>query len=172
MVSSSDSIVPLPPDVSRGHGYVAVQWSLVSVATILVMLRFCVRGMIRKQVGGDDYTILAALVCVFAVTPGAPEGFFDKNDLDMCLGPERFGYPSGQRRIRSTFSIPTTCPNDRNDSIRPCHYNIQHRWHLSGQDFSLFVRVAAPTFHPENLPLVRHALRLAPTEPHVMHSQL
>lgn len=68
MVSPPNSTLPLPLDISRGYGYVAVQWSLVSVATILVVLRFCVRGIIRKQVGADDYTILAALVLMSSPT--------------------------------------------------------------------------------------------------------
>ena len=69
MASSPDSTVPSPPDVNRGYEYIAVQWSLVSVACILVMLRFYVRGMIRKQVGADDYTILAALVLMSSLAP-------------------------------------------------------------------------------------------------------
>ena len=69
MASSLDSTVPLPPDINRGYGYIAVQWSLVSVASILVILRFYVRGMIRKQIGADDYTILAALVFMSSLAP-------------------------------------------------------------------------------------------------------
>ena len=100
---------------------------------------------------------------------GAP---FDNIDSDMCLGPERVGYSSGQRRIRSTYSIPATCPDKRNDSIRSCRNYLQHRWHLFGQDLSLSVRFTPPPFHGENLPLVRDALRLAPTKPNVIHSKL
>ena len=66
MVALSGSAVSLPPDVSRGDQYIAVSWSLVSVATILVVLRFYVRIVIRKKIGGDDYTILAALVTPMA----------------------------------------------------------------------------------------------------------
>ena len=109
---------------------------------------------------------------IFVGATAAPKDVFNNSDLDMCLGPERFGYPSGQRRIRSKYSVLATCPDKRNSSIRPCHHNLQHRRHLSGQDLSLFFRFAAPTFHPENLPLVRDAFRLAPTVPHVIHSQL
>ena len=108
---------------------------------------------------------------IFGAT-AAPKDLFNNSEIDMCLGPERFGYPSGQRRIRSKYSILATCPDKRNNAVRPCHYNFQHRRHLSGQDLRLSLRFAAPTFHSENLPLVRDALRLAPTEPHEIHSQL
>lgn len=62
MFPSLYSTVSLPPDVSRGYQYVAVQWSLVSVAIVVVLLRFSNRGMLRRKIGVDDYTILAALV--------------------------------------------------------------------------------------------------------------
>ena len=64
MSSSPYSAVSQPPDISRGYQYVAAQWSLVSVAIIVVVLRFCIRGLLRRKIGGDDYTILAALVCL------------------------------------------------------------------------------------------------------------
>ena len=62
MTSLPHSEVSLPPDISRGYQYIAVQWSLVSVSTLVVTLRFCIRGLFRRRVGEDDYTILAALV--------------------------------------------------------------------------------------------------------------
>ncbi len=62
MTSLPHSAVSLPPDISRGYQYIAVQWSLVSVSTLVVTLRFCIRGLLRRRIGEDDYTILAALV--------------------------------------------------------------------------------------------------------------
>lgn len=56
------SPLSLPPDISRGYQYVVAQWSCVSVAVLVVLLRFCIRGMLRRKIGQDDYTILAALV--------------------------------------------------------------------------------------------------------------
>ena len=61
---------------------------------------------------------------VFAGATDAPKNLFNNSDLDMCLGPEQFGDPSGQRRTRSKYSIPATCPDKRNNSIRPCHYDF------------------------------------------------
>lgn len=43
-----------------------MQWCLVSVAIIVVVLRFSIRGMLRSRIGGEDYTILAALACALA----------------------------------------------------------------------------------------------------------
>ncbi|CAD6591213.1 MAG: hypothetical protein ASARMPRED_005264 [Alectoria sarmentosa] len=68
MSSSSSSAVSLPPDISRGYQLLAVQWSIVSVAVILVCLRFCIRGLLRKKVRADDYTILASLACALALS--------------------------------------------------------------------------------------------------------
>lgn len=44
--------VSLPPDISRGYQYVAEQWSLVSAAVIVVILRFCIRSMLRRKIRG------------------------------------------------------------------------------------------------------------------------
>ncbi len=62
MTSLPHSAVSLPPDISRGYQYIAVQWSFISVSILVVSLRFCIRGLLRKRIGEDDYTILAALV--------------------------------------------------------------------------------------------------------------
>lgn len=52
---------PLAPDISRGPDLVIVKWLTVSVAVLLVSLRFYV-GVLRKKLGWDDYTILLAVV--------------------------------------------------------------------------------------------------------------
>lgn len=39
-----------------------VKWLTMSIALLLVSLRFYIRGILRKNLGWDDYTILLAMV--------------------------------------------------------------------------------------------------------------
>ena len=52
---------PIPPDHNRGPIILAVQFSTLGVAIIVVLLRFYVRLNLRAH-GWDDYTIYLALV--------------------------------------------------------------------------------------------------------------
>lgn len=61
-MSSTSSAGPLPPDVSRGSDLVIVTWVTVSIALLLVALRFYIRGILRKNLGWDDHLILLATV--------------------------------------------------------------------------------------------------------------
>lgn len=61
-MSSKSTSVPLPPDVSRGSDLLIVAWLNVSVAVLFVSLRFYIRGILRKNLGWDDYIILIANV--------------------------------------------------------------------------------------------------------------
>ena len=53
---------PLPPDTSRGHYLVIVCWVTLSLALLLTSLRFYIRGIVRKNLGWDDYLILLSIV--------------------------------------------------------------------------------------------------------------
>ena len=53
---------PLPPDVNRGSDLVIISWLTVSIALLLVSVRFYIRGILRKNLGWDDYLILLAIV--------------------------------------------------------------------------------------------------------------
>lgn len=60
---SSNSISgPLPPDVSRGSDLLIVTWLVVSIALLLVSLRFYIRGIHHNSLGWDDFTIFIAMV--------------------------------------------------------------------------------------------------------------
>ena len=59
-MSSPSTPELLPPDVSRGFSLVITNW--LTVASLLVFLRFYIRGILRKDVGWDDYLILLATV--------------------------------------------------------------------------------------------------------------
>ena len=61
-MSSTTIPRPLPPDISRGPDILIVKWLTVFVALLLVSLRFYVRGVLRKKLGWDDYTIMLAVV--------------------------------------------------------------------------------------------------------------
>lgn len=52
----------LPHDISRGHDLVVVCWVTLSLALLLTSLRFYIRGIIRKNLGWDDYLILLSIV--------------------------------------------------------------------------------------------------------------
>ena len=60
-MSSTSTQGPLPPDISRGSDLLIVAWLTVSIASLLVSLRFYLRGVVRPNLGWDDYTILLAL---------------------------------------------------------------------------------------------------------------
>lgn len=53
---------PFPPDISRASELLVVRWLTLSIAVLLVSLRFYIRGIIRKNLGWDDFTILLAIV--------------------------------------------------------------------------------------------------------------
>lgn len=53
---------PLPLDESRGSSLIVGQWTTVSIASVLVILRIYARAFLRKIAGADDWTIVIALV--------------------------------------------------------------------------------------------------------------
>lgn len=69
---------PLPPDVSRGSDLLIVTWLTVSIALLLVSLRFYLQRILRKTLGWDDYTVLLALVTYL------PSGVSQQPSTDSC----------------------------------------------------------------------------------------
>lgn len=61
-MSSTSAQGPLPPDISRGSDLLIVRWLTMSIALLFVSLRFYIRGILRKNIGWDDYMILLAIV--------------------------------------------------------------------------------------------------------------
>ena len=61
-MSSTPLPGPLPPDVNRGSDLNIISWLTVSIALLFVSLRFYIRGILRKNLGWDDYLILLAIV--------------------------------------------------------------------------------------------------------------
>lgn len=59
---SADMSAPLPLNESRGSSLIVGQWTTVSIASILVILRIYARAFLRKIAGADDWTIVIALV--------------------------------------------------------------------------------------------------------------
>ena len=55
--------LPLPPDKDRGPIILALQFSSLGLAIIIVLLRFYMRLKLRTH-GWDDYTIYIALVTI------------------------------------------------------------------------------------------------------------
>jgi hypothetical protein len=55
---------PLPPDINRGPEILAICGSLVGLALVTVLLRVYVRVAMVKHMGADDWTIVAAMVCL------------------------------------------------------------------------------------------------------------
>lgn len=53
---------PLPTDDSRGPQILIVNWVFLLIGLIIVIIRFITRGVLRKTLGRDDWTILIALV--------------------------------------------------------------------------------------------------------------
>ena len=53
---------PLPLYESRGSSLIVSQWTTVSIASLLVILRIYARAFLRKIAGADDWTIVIALV--------------------------------------------------------------------------------------------------------------
>ena len=60
----ADMSAPLPLDESRGSSIIVGQWTTVSIASILVILRIYARAFLRKIAGADDWTIVIALVYI------------------------------------------------------------------------------------------------------------
>ena len=52
----------IPPDVNRGPEILAICGSLVGVALVMVLIRIWVRIKIVRQLGWDDYFMIAAMV--------------------------------------------------------------------------------------------------------------
>ena len=61
-MSATSTPGTLPPDISRGHDLVIVCWLSLSLALLLTFLRFYIRGIVRKNLGWDDYLILLSVV--------------------------------------------------------------------------------------------------------------
>ena len=59
---SADMSAPLPLNESRGSRLIVGQWTTVSIASVLVILRIYARAFLRKIAGADDWTIVIALV--------------------------------------------------------------------------------------------------------------
>ena len=57
--------IPIPPDENRGPEILAICGTLVALSVIIVTLRIWVRARIIRQVGIDDWTIIAATVTIF-----------------------------------------------------------------------------------------------------------
>ena len=53
---------PSPPDTSRASAVLIFNWLTASIALLLVSLRFYIRGILRKNLGWDDYTSFLAIV--------------------------------------------------------------------------------------------------------------
>ena len=60
----ADMSAPLPLDESRGSSLIVGQWTTVSIASVLVILRIYARAFLRKIAGADDWTIVIALVYI------------------------------------------------------------------------------------------------------------
>ena len=56
---------PLPSTENRGSTLIVGQWTTVSIASVLVILRIYARAILRKIAGADDWTIVIALVILY-----------------------------------------------------------------------------------------------------------
>ncbi|KAK3314859.1 hypothetical protein B0H66DRAFT_457855, partial [Apodospora peruviana] len=54
-----------PPDVNRGGEILAICGTMVGISVFVVMLRIYVRAWIIRQMGPDDWTIIAATTVIF-----------------------------------------------------------------------------------------------------------
>ena len=61
-MSSMSTQGPVVPDINRGSIILIVSWLTVSLALLLVSLRFYIRGVLRKNLGWDDHLVLVATV--------------------------------------------------------------------------------------------------------------
>ncbi|KAM0323157.1 hypothetical protein ACHAQA_009007 [Verticillium albo-atrum] len=61
-----DESIPLPPDVNRGPEILGVCGALVGLALVFVVLRIWVRVKLIRQLGWDDYCMMAAMAVIFA----------------------------------------------------------------------------------------------------------
>ncbi len=59
-----------PPDTDDSALLLAISWGFLSIAIIVVALRFYARGILRPLLGWDDYTILASLVSCLHLSNG------------------------------------------------------------------------------------------------------
>lgn len=57
----------MPVDHNRGGEILAICGTLVGLSLVIVLLRIWVRVRIVKQVGADDWTIIAAMVCLTCI---------------------------------------------------------------------------------------------------------
>lgn len=58
----ADTTTTLPPDENRGPEILIICGTLVGLSLIMVLLRLWVRVSLIRQVGSDDYTMIAAMV--------------------------------------------------------------------------------------------------------------
>ena len=59
---SKEADMGLPPNESRAPMLLGVTWTMVSLASIAVILRVYCRTILQNAVGWDDYAILIAMV--------------------------------------------------------------------------------------------------------------
>lgn len=145
---------PLPPDISREPDTLIIKWLTVSVAFLLVSLRFYVRGVLRKKLGWDDYTILLAVVRYL------PSGLFQQPVTDSSLlrgirhRREHLLHFPGSQRVRSKHLLPHSTPDTQLQTI---HYHMRHAPHCRhriGQNISVSVRPPSRACHKKILPQV------------------
>lgn len=53
---------PSNGDIDQGWAILAICWTFIACALISTMLRVWVRSRITRNLGGDDYVIVAAMV--------------------------------------------------------------------------------------------------------------
>lgn len=58
----ADATTTLPPDENRGPEILIICGTLVGLSLVMVVLRLWVRISLIRQVGSDDYTMVAAMV--------------------------------------------------------------------------------------------------------------
>ena len=112
---------PLPLTESRGSTLIVGQWTTVSIASVLVVLRIYARAILRKIAGADDWTIVIALVILYqfhqkkrnkwkkkkSYLPGREIEQFRPADAHFFIF-SSFSRPSPSRRASSQSSRWTT----------------------------------------------------------------
>ena len=128
--TSPEMSAPLPLDESRGPSLIISNWTTVSIASFLVILRIYARAFLRKLAGADDWTIVIALVNLIHRIPiyrhtwktiSKTANVYSSTYLGLRHRPRHPHQFPSRRRLRPTRRIHSPHPNPNSPPLNDHH---------------------------------------------------
>ena len=153
-MSSTVTSESLPSDVNRGPELLVVSWVTVSIALLLVSLRYFIRGVLRKNLDCSDHLILIAAVSYIS-SELSRRHLTDKLYLGICYRADSPVQLAGPEWVRSEYPIPYPNPDTKLGPLHTYVHPDSYYGNRIGQDLRISV-------HPPSC--ARHRKMLSPLD--------